>query len=132
MDYCHNIAGLESMADFVKRMEAERSIAVISVPGDRKDEDIQAFGTLAAKTFNQLIIREDVNRRGRPNGQIADLLKGSAVLAGLSEENVTIVLDEFEAVREAVRRSVKDDLVVLMIDQPAAVWEELERLAGRR
>ena len=132
MDYCHNIAGLESMADFVKRMEAERSIAVISVPGDRKDEDIRAFGTLAAKTFNQLIIREDVNRRGRPNGQIADLLKGSAVLAGLSEENVTIVLDEFEAVREAVRRSVKDDLVVLMIDQPAAVWEELERLAGRR
>jgi len=132
MDYCHNIAGLESMADFVKRMEAERSIAVISVPGDRKDSDIQAFGALAAKTFDQLIIREDVNRRGRPNGQIADLIKNSAMAEGMSEEKVVIVLDEFEAVREAVRRSIKDDLVVLMIDNPAAVWEELERLAGRR
>ncbi len=132
MDYCHNIAGLESMADFVKRMEAERSIAVISVPGDRKDSDIQAFGALAAKTFDQLIIREDVNRRGRPNGQIADLIKNAAMSEGMTDEKVMIVLDEFEAVREAVRRSVKDDLVVLMIDKPAAVWEELERLAGRR
>ena len=25
MDYCHNVAGLESMADFVKRMEPERT-----------------------------------------------------------------------------------------------------------
>ncbi len=33
MDYCHNIAGLESMADFVKRMEPTRAIAVISMPG---------------------------------------------------------------------------------------------------
>jgi cyanophycin synthetase len=35
MDYCHNVAGLESMADFVNRMEANRSLAVISMPGDR-------------------------------------------------------------------------------------------------
>jgi hypothetical protein len=42
------------------------------------------------------------------------------------------VLDEFEAVREAIRRSAKDQLVVLMIDKPAAVWDELTHLTGVR
>ena len=48
LDYCHNVAGLESMADFVKRMDADRTIAMIAVPGDRSNEDITAFGRLAA------------------------------------------------------------------------------------
>src|SRR5215211_7534410 len=51
LDYCHNVAGLESMADFVKRMDADRTIAMIALPGDRSDDDINAFGRLAAGTF---------------------------------------------------------------------------------
>ena len=132
MDYCHNIAGMESMADFVNRLEPERSIALISIPGDRQDDDIRAFGSLAATTFDELLIREDANRRGRSNGEIASLLKEAAIGAGLPEDKISIVLDETEAVREAVRRSGKDDLVVLLVDKPASSWEELERLAGRR
>jgi cyanophycin synthetase len=132
MDYCHNIAGMESMADFVKRLEPERAIGMISIPGDRKDEDIRAFGTLAASTFDELLIREDVNRRGRANGEIAALLKAVATEAGLPEDKITVILEETEAVREAVRRSTKNDLVVLLVDKPASSWEELERLAGRK
>jgi cyanophycin synthetase len=132
MDYCHNVAGMESMADFVKRLEPERTIAVISMPGDRQDGDMKAFGAIAGSLFDELIIREDVNRRGRANGEIAGLLKEAAVDAGLPDEKITIILDELGAIREAVRRSAKDDLIVLMVDKPAASWDELERLAGRR
>jgi cyanophycin synthetase len=132
MDYCHNVAGLEAMADFVKRMDATRNLAVISMPGDRKDEDIVAFGRLAATTFDELILREDTNTRGRPRGEIAGMLRDAVVTAGLSPDRVSIVLDEFDAVREAVNRSSKDELVVLMIDKPTAVWEELSTLAGAR
>jgi cyanophycin synthetase len=132
MDYCHNIAGMESMADFVERLEPERTIGMISIPGDRKDEDIRAFGSLAASTFDELLIREDVNRRGRANGEIAALLKAAATNAGLPEDKITVILDETEAVREAVRRSSKNDLLVLLVDKPASSWEELERLAGRK
>jgi cyanophycin synthetase len=132
MDYCHNVAGMESMTDFVRRLEPERTIAVISIPGDRQDEDIHAYGTLAAAAFDELILREDSNRRGRQNGEIAALLKDAAVAGGMPEDKITIILEEIEAVREAVQRSAKDDLIVLMIDKPASTWEELERLAGRR
>jgi cyanophycin synthetase len=130
MDYCHNIAGLESMADFVKRMEPSRAIAVISMPGDRLDDDIAAFGKLSGETFDELVIREDTNTRGRPSGEIATRLKSAAMSAGLSDEAVTIVLEEVDAVKAAVDRSNRDDLVVLMVDKPALTWEELNNLAG--
>lgn len=130
MDYCHNIAGLESMADFVKRMDASRSVAVISMPGDRLDDDIAAFGKLAGETFHELVIREDANTRGRPSGEIAARLKKAAMTAGLADEAITIVLEEVDAVKAAVERSDKDDLVVLMVDKPAQTWEELHNLTG--
>ncbi len=75
LDYCHNVAGLESMADFVKRMDADRTIAMIALPGDRSDDDITAFGRLAAGTFDEIVIREDYNPRGRRRGEVADLLE---------------------------------------------------------
>lgn len=130
MDYCHNIAGLESMSDFVKRMDAPRAIAVISMPGDRLDEDIAAFGKLAAETFDELVVREDANTRGRPAGEIAARLKEAAVLAGLPGDAVTIVLEETDAVKAAVERSTREDLVVLMVDKPAQTWDELNNLTG--
>ena len=108
MDYCHNVAGLESMADFVGRMENPRKLAVISMPGDRLDDDIKAFGRLAGATFDELIMREDTNRRGRQNGEIARLLRESAIEGGLADEAVHVVLDEFDAVRKGVERTAKD------------------------
>jgi cyanophycin synthetase len=132
MDYCHNVAGLESMADFVGRLDNPRKLAVISMPGDRLDEDIKAFGRLAGQTFDELVVREDSNRRGRANGEIAEMLKAAAIEAGMADASVHVVLDEFEAVRAGVERTNKDELVVLMIDKPAKVWDELETIAGRR
>jgi cyanophycin synthetase len=132
MDYCHNVAGLQSMADFVRRMEARRAIAMITMPGDRQDDDIRAFGELAGRTFDEVVIREDTNRRGRQPGEIAELLKAAAMGAGLPPERIEIVLEELEAARATLGRADRDDLVVLLVDQPAAVWTELERRSSAR
>ncbi len=125
VDYCHNLAGLEAMADFVQRMGAESTVAVISMPGDRSDEDIRGFGELAAKTFGQLVIREDDNTRGRKSGEIADMLATTAVDSGLDADRIFIELDEMEAVQKALQISDKSDLVILLVDKPAKVWEML-------
>jgi cyanophycin synthetase len=125
VDYCHNLAGLEAMADFVQRMGADSTVAVISMPGDRSDSDIRAFGELSGKTFDQIVIREDDNTRGRASGEISQMLAAAAVDAGLAGDQVSIVLDELEAVKVALDISEKKDLVVLLVDKPAAVWEML-------
>jgi cyanophycin synthetase len=127
VDYCHNVAGLEAIADFVRRMGAEHAVAVISMPGDRSDHDMQAFGDLAGRTFDRIVIREDDNRRGRMNGEIAGILQGAVVNAGRSPDEVRIVLDELEAVQAAIDQAGKTDLIVLMVDKPAQVWDLLTR-----
>lgn len=130
MDYCHNVAGLQSIADFVGRMEADRTIGVVSIPGDRSNTDMEEFGALAGKTFDQIIIREDRNTRGRPSGEIAERLRSAAVGAGKDPASIDVVLDEMESVREAIARSQKGDLVVLLVDRPAEVWEMLTEGSG--
>jgi cyanophycin synthetase len=125
IDYCHNVAGLEAIADFVRRMAADRTVAVISMPGDRSDGDINAFGELAAKSFDQLIVREDDNTRGRPSGQISQMLHDAAIRGGIDPANVKIIVNELDACRVAVEDADKSDLVVLMADKPVKVWEML-------
>jgi cyanophycin synthetase len=132
MDYCHNVAGLESMADFIQRLGVDRAVGMISIPGDRQDSDIRAFGQLAARTFDSLVLREDVNRRGRPDGEIAELLRTTVVESGMPENQVHIVLEEIEAVNTAIEMAERDDLVVLLVDKPAAAWRELEKRASLR
>ena len=132
MDYCHNVAGLESMADFVQRLGAPHAIGMITMPGDRQDSDIRAFGELAAKTFDRLVIREDVNRRGRADGEIAALLRQTALDAGMADDRIQIVLEEIEAVNVAIEFAEREDLVVLLVDKPAAAWRELEKRVSLR
>lgn len=131
MDYCHNVAGLEAIADVVKRMESDRTIGVISMPGDRSNDDMQAFGELAGKTFDKIIIREDINKRGRASGEIANRLRDGVLSTGKSEADVDIILDETEACLEGVNRSRRGDLVVLLVDKPLVIWERISAMANR-
>ena len=82
IDYCHNVDGMRNLADFARRMMAAtarsarreragraarigRAIGVIGMPGDRRDEDMREYGALAAGAFDEIIVREDRNLRGR-------------------------------------------------------------------
>ena len=78
IDYCHNVDGMRQLADFVNRMITEpkggrsgRAIGVIGIPGDRRDQDQHDYGALAATAFDEIIIREDRNLRGRRPGETA-------------------------------------------------------------
>jgi cyanophycin synthetase len=145
IDYAHNAHGLETVGDFVERMTSKASdgappgspswsanirVAVVATPGDRRDEDMRELGRVAARYFDDLIIREDRNPRGRKRGEAAGhVLEGvqEAIGEGARAGNVEIVLDEMEAARRALERSRPGDLVVLCVDYATEVWKELER-----
>jgi cyanophycin synthetase len=71
IDYFHNPHALEAVAEFVSRMGGPHTVAVIQMAGDRRDEDIAAFGQLAGQTFDELVIREPLPKfqRARPPGR---------------------------------------------------------------
>jgi cyanophycin synthetase len=146
IDYAHNPAGLETLGDFVERLtheaphaagregasswSANLRVAVVATAGDRRDEDMRELGHVAARHFDDVIIREDRNSRGRPRGKTAALIEEGvreAIGRGARAGNVEVVLDEMEATRRAIDRSRPGDLVVLCVDYATEVYKELER-----
>lgn len=123
VDYCHNVPGMQELVEFVRRLAPHRAIGVLAMPGDRRDEDIREFAVLAAEVFDEVILREDANRRGRRPGEIAEIMHDALLGKGFGPERITIVLDEIEASTAALDRARPDDLVVLLADKPAEVWE---------
>jgi cyanophycin synthetase len=148
IDYAHNAAGLEMLGDFAERMSADLPhaqrpgeaswaanlrVAVVATAGDRRDEDMRELGRVAARYFDELIVREDRNPRGRAPGEAAELIRQGAEAAiadGGRAGSVEVVLDEMAAARRALDRSRPGDLVVLCVDYATDVFKELEKRRG--
>jgi cyanophycin synthetase len=127
VDYAHNPAAIEALCDLVQRLRSNyrRVIGVVSAPGDRRDQDIHQIGIIAGRTFDLLVLKEDDDRRGRPEGSIAALLHDAAREAGMGPDHMISVVDELEAVRHALSLAEPDDLVVICADAITAVWKEV-------
>ncbi|HYH94082.1 MAG TPA: cyanophycin synthetase, partial [Candidatus Saccharimonadales bacterium] len=151
IDYCHNVDGMRALADFVNRMmvatqtkagrigggpEARngRAIGVIGIPGDRRDEDQRDYGGIAAGAFDEIIVREDKNLRGRSPGETAsnvlDGVKAAKTSGSARTTRADKVLEEMTAVRTALRRAIPGDLVVCCVDDAIGVYREAMAAAG--
>ena len=138
VDYCHNVAGMHMLGDFVERLTeaprggdivVRRRIGVIGSPGDRRDRDIRELGEAAASYFDALVVREDVNPRGRERGAAAELVAAGANAAmrkGARCRTVEVLPDELDAARLALDRANPGDLVVVCADRVEAVVHELQ------
>jgi cyanophycin synthetase len=146
IDYCHNVDGMRNLADFARRMNGDgsgngasrggRAIGVIGMPGDRRDEDMREYGALAAAAFDEIIVREDRNLRGRPPGETATNVADGVRVARDKGTSITVrvdkILDELSAVKTALRRANPGDLVVMCVDDSIGVYKEAMASAGKR
>ena len=152
IDYCHNVDGMRQLADFVNRMMVEspsrsgrvkvstngtrtgRAIGVLGIPGDRRDEDQREYGAIAARAFDEIIVREDANLRGRQPGETAaHVIEGVQSAREAGDARATRsdkVLDELSAVRTALRRAMPGDLVVCCVDDAVSVYREAMAATG--
>ncbi len=139
VDYAHNPPAVRALGEFVDRLTEPsaggarapvtgRRIGVIATAGDRRDEDLVELGQASAAYFDDIIIREDENNRGRPRGTTAALIEQGVRSGDPSRvETITTVLDELEATRHALDRARDGDVVVVCVDHANVVWKELQR-----
>ncbi|MFN3944701.1 MAG: cyanophycin synthetase [Allosphingosinicella sp.] len=127
VDYAHNAAGLQALGELVRglRHRYKRSIGSVSIPGDRRDEDIIEMGRIAAGIFDTIIFREDPGTRGRPRGEIMGMLKQGALEGGASADRIHLVRGEAESTAAALTAAGPGELVVLTPTDVFAAWEQV-------
>ncbi len=115
LDYAHNEAGLRGLKGMVDRIEATNKIGVIAGIGDRRPEDNQAICSVAAEMFDEIIIRQDKNLRGRTEAELIDMLK-QGIASVSTTKPVLVFPTEKEAISYAVENAQKGALIVLCSD----------------
>jgi cyanophycin synthetase len=135
LDYGHNAPAIAAAASLARRLATGRLLAVVGVPGDRRDRDIAAAGEVAARVFDRVWFKEDRDRRGRAAGEVAALLEAGALRAGAPRRSVQVCLAEEAALARALEEAAPGDLVVYFYEsyEPArAALAELGREAPHR
>lgn len=127
LDYAHNPDGLRALGHLVTKMRSrhQRVIGMVGTAGDRRDSDIREMGSLAARLFDVLVLKEDDMLRGRESGTIAALMQEGATAAGCSADRIYTVLPEDGATDLSLRLARPGDLVVLMADHIEEVWDQI-------
>ncbi len=115
VDYAHNSAGFNAIAKFLEKVEAKPKVGIIAGVGDRRDEDIVNLGKIAAQMFDEIIIRQDRNLRGRTEEEIIDFM-----LAGVKSidpnKEVKVIRSEIEAINYAINNAQKGAFIVICSD----------------
>ena len=115
LDYAHNPAGLRALNDMVSKMEATKKIGIIAGVGDRREADTQEVGSIAAEMFDEIIIRQDKNLRGRSEKDIIKMLEEGIAKTNLGKKT-TIIPSEVEAITYAIKNAEKGSLIVICSD----------------
>jgi len=115
VDYAHNPAGFQAIAKFLEKIDASPKIGVIAGVGDRRDEDIILLGTLAAKMFDEVVVRQDRNLRGRSEKEIIELMVQGMHSVDPKKKH-TVIPNEPEAIDFAFKNAKKGSFIVICSD----------------
>ncbi len=114
VDYAHNAAGFTAIADMLSKINAKH-VGIIAGVGDRRDEDTISLGSVAANMFDEVIIRQDKNLRGKTEQEIIDLM-----MRGITEvdanKKVTVIKKETEAIEFAIKNAERGSFITICSD----------------
>jgi cyanophycin synthetase len=122
LDYAHNPHGVKALGGFIKSVEAETKIGIITGVGDRRDEDIIALAEEAARIFDEIIIRHDKDLRGRSHEELDRLLTEGVRRVDV-QKPISYIWCECEAVEKALENCRSRSLIVVLIEDFKAVTE---------
>lgn len=115
LDYAHNAAGMKALKEFVDKMDATVKVGIIAGIGDRRLEDNNEMGSIAAEMFDEIIIRQDKHLRGKTEEELIEMLSDGIKMKDPNKKT-TIIPSEKEAIIFAVKNAVKGSLIILCSD----------------
>ncbi len=115
LDYAHNPAGMRALQKFTDEIDATVKVGIVAGIGDRRVEDNNEIGAIAAEMFDEIIIRQDKHLRGKSEDELIKMLQ-DGILAKFPEKKLTVIPSEKEAIHYAVDNAIDGSLIVLCSD----------------
>ncbi len=115
LDYAHNPAGMRALQKFTEELDATVKVGIIAGIGDRREEDNNEMGSIAAEMFDEIIIRQDKRLRGKTEEELIKMLHDGIKMKDPNKKT-SIIPSEKEAITFAVKNAVKGSLIVLCSD----------------
>ena len=115
LDYAHNPAGMRALQKFTDELDATVKVGIIAGIGDRRVEDNNEMGMIAAEMFDEIIIRQDKRLRGKTEEELIKMLNDGIKMKDPNKKT-TIIPSEKEAITHAVKNAVKGSLIILCSD----------------
>ncbi len=127
LDYAHNPAGMRALQQFIENIDCTVKVGIIAGIGDRRVEDNNEMGSIAAEMFDEIIIRQDKRLRGKTEEELIKMLDDGIKM---HDPNIktTIIPSEAEAIKHAVDNAVDGALIVLCSDVVPDALELVKRL----
>lgn len=116
LDYGHNIEGYKAVLSSINKIKTGKVHGVIGIPGDRSDKVAIEIGEICSEFLDNIIIKEDMDRRGRKRGEISKLIQNGVKY---SQRNIqtNIVLDEKDALRKAMVDAKSGDTIIVFYEE---------------
>ena len=115
VDYGHNVPAVEALGQMLPRLGSGRRINVANASGNRRDEDIVAFGAALARLYDEVLL-SDPDPRARTPGETTRLLARGLREAGFDERKVHTAADEPAAIARAFEMARPGDVIVIQAD----------------
>lgn len=127
LDYAHNPTGMRALKTFTDSLDYTYKVGIVAGIGDRLESDTEEIGKISAEMFDEIIIRDDVDLRGKSAEHLTCLLKKGIdeIAPGMP---VKIAGSEAESIKYAIENARKDSLIVLCSDTVSASLKHLHEL----
>ncbi|OGX88433.1 cyanophycin synthetase [Hymenobacter lapidarius] len=126
VDYAHNTAGILKFGAFMDATPATRKIGVVSGLGDRRDEDTLGFSRIAGRIFDEVVLRQDRDLRGKTAEEIKALMERGLRL-DKPDLPITYIEKEMDAIDYVLETAPEGAVITLFTENIAAVLAKLDK-----
>lgn len=124
IDYGHNTAALVALGEALHSLGDRRTVMVIGLPGDRRDDDIRRSIHATHSYVDAYVLHDLTDRREREPNVVAGIMS-KEIPPGVPQ---VIAASQVEAIDVAWRQVRPGDRVVIIVDDVARALDHLQML----
>lgn len=126
LDYAHNPDGITAIGEMLSHFSGYRKTAVLGLPGDRKNDLLEKSAHAISRYFDQIILRDDYDLRGRNAGEVPRRLY-DVITRSYPHIKTSIIENEDQAIEAALTHLTSEDIVVLFYDSLEQAMRKLRQ-----